>query len=412
MENYKGIYYNETKEQQYYEGGAHFPYKVLFNILLNLGGTLLKEECNNKYNNYDINKNNYIKNSKEKNIIKYKTRNLDNNDIYRNNPNTLVKHSSSKFMNNQENNRQKFISRNDANMLYNGYSYFNNRNYMTSNNINQSKKNIDNRLLQILLSKKEKEKEKHHEEKNNDENNSNNKYSILNFFKSSHLRNRSEYYTNFENNKKNKINNEEKKQENSKNDFPSYIRNKINIIKSYNNGKYSLEINGKKQKLNENKELNNKNKDIISEDRVNPGNKPYLNYFENINKKSRNLGSNNYIEYKNTFENNKNDISSNYTNIYSNNYLFKTSDNNNNNQKNAVNNFLKVNINKEKNNLYIKEKNVEKNINNFGMQKYKKKKINQLCCFNQNNSKVKSGSNIFAKNINKINIIHNVKTLK
>ena len=44
MDNYKGIYYKETKEQKYYEGGAHFPYKVLFNILLNLGGTLSQDE--------------------------------------------------------------------------------------------------------------------------------------------------------------------------------------------------------------------------------------------------------------------------------------------------------------------------------------------------------------------------------
>ena len=404
MDNYKGIYYNETKEQQYYEGGAHFPYKVLFNILLNLGGTLSQNEYINNYNNNDdINRDNYIKNSRDKNLIKYKTRNIDNNDKYRNNPNTLIKHSSSKLNNNNENSKQKYISRNDANLIYNNYSYFNNRNYATSSNINHSKKNIDNHLLQILLSKKE--KEKNSEQKNNDENNSDNRYSFLQLFKNLHNRKRTEYYTNIEKINKIKINIEEKKQENSKNDFPSNLRNKINIIKSYNKGKYSLEINGKKQKFNENKEINNKNKDNTSEIKLNPQNNPYLSYFQNITKKSRNLGSNNYIEYKNTFENNKNDLSSNYTKIYSNNYLFKTSDNNDNNQRNENNNFLKVNINNGKKNSYIfreknlnnKEINVEKNQNNFGIQKYKRKKINQLYCFKQNNLKMKSGNNIFCK---------------
>ena len=33
MEEYKGIYYNDDKEQQYYEGGAHFKYKELYKIL-------------------------------------------------------------------------------------------------------------------------------------------------------------------------------------------------------------------------------------------------------------------------------------------------------------------------------------------------------------------------------------------
>ena len=33
MEDYKGIYYNDDKEQQYYEGGAHFKYKELYKIL-------------------------------------------------------------------------------------------------------------------------------------------------------------------------------------------------------------------------------------------------------------------------------------------------------------------------------------------------------------------------------------------
>lgn len=33
MEEYKGIYYNENAEQPYYEGGAHFKYNELYEIL-------------------------------------------------------------------------------------------------------------------------------------------------------------------------------------------------------------------------------------------------------------------------------------------------------------------------------------------------------------------------------------------
>ena len=36
MINYKGIFYKEQKEKKYYEGGAHFKYMDLVNILIDL----------------------------------------------------------------------------------------------------------------------------------------------------------------------------------------------------------------------------------------------------------------------------------------------------------------------------------------------------------------------------------------
>ena len=36
VENYKGVYFGNENEQKYYEGGAHFKYKDLYNILENL----------------------------------------------------------------------------------------------------------------------------------------------------------------------------------------------------------------------------------------------------------------------------------------------------------------------------------------------------------------------------------------
>ena len=36
MDNYKGLYYKESKEQRFYEGGAHFSYEELYEVLLYL----------------------------------------------------------------------------------------------------------------------------------------------------------------------------------------------------------------------------------------------------------------------------------------------------------------------------------------------------------------------------------------
>ena len=33
MEEYKGIYYNDVAQQQFFEGGAHFKYKELYKVL-------------------------------------------------------------------------------------------------------------------------------------------------------------------------------------------------------------------------------------------------------------------------------------------------------------------------------------------------------------------------------------------
>ena len=33
MQEYKGIYYGDTNEQKFYEGGAHFKYSDLYKIL-------------------------------------------------------------------------------------------------------------------------------------------------------------------------------------------------------------------------------------------------------------------------------------------------------------------------------------------------------------------------------------------
>jgi len=407
MDNFKGIYYKETKEQKYYEGGAHFPYKVLFNILLDLGGIVSHDEYNY---NYSTNEQNLLllKEKEERIRNKYKTRNFDQHDSnYKNNPNTLIKYSSQNILNNKENDKKNYISRNVKNSLYNNNIHLSKRNYGTSINIHLSKKNTDNHLLQILLNKKAKEKQ--NEEKNNDESSNDNRYSIINFYRNIHLRNRSQLSNNISNTKIIKINRNDKLVENSKNDFKDYIRKKINIIKSFKTDKRSLEINGNNKEVNNEKEIMNNNNKNIPEIQNNSQVKPFLSYFDNISKKSRNIVNNNLIEYNNTCENNKN--------LGNNNTLFKTS-NNNIKQENEINKGFIFKLTKDKNNIgnrfrnslfqtnIINNKEINIQPKNFILQKYKKKKINQICCFNHDNGKTKSGNNIFAKNINKINIIH------
>jgi hypothetical protein len=57
MEEYKGIYYNDDKEQQYYEGGAHFKYKELYKILEELAKKINSKKIPKKNKNVRIYKN-------------------------------------------------------------------------------------------------------------------------------------------------------------------------------------------------------------------------------------------------------------------------------------------------------------------------------------------------------------------
>lgn len=79
MEEYKGIYFNEKKEQKFYEGGAHFKYRDLVRMLESIGG---KSQMN-------INITTSTQNiSSVKTLPKPKTRNVILNDSTNNNNNS------------------------------------------------------------------------------------------------------------------------------------------------------------------------------------------------------------------------------------------------------------------------------------------------------------------------------------
>ena len=94
MDNYRGIYFNNQKEQKYFEGGAHFKYKDLYNKLLELYNKRNNIYFPHKYldlylsprnNNKNIEKNEdnnsikIVKNEKSCTNSKKKTRNKKNN---------------------------------------------------------------------------------------------------------------------------------------------------------------------------------------------------------------------------------------------------------------------------------------------------------------------------------------------
>ena len=107
-DEYKGIFYEDNSERNYYEGGAHFSYEELFNTLLNIQ----KQQAINENKNKSLNKKNEIdkerilkqvpivsrqKNFSMKNIfscdnqiIKNKIQKINNNNIKKiNNDNNL-----------------------------------------------------------------------------------------------------------------------------------------------------------------------------------------------------------------------------------------------------------------------------------------------------------------------------------
>lgn len=487
MENYKGLYYNDSKEQKYFEGGAHFKYQSLFKVLLSLGGKLKEEEYYNKpalTQNYreekiQIDKDiNYLLKKVEGKKSKFKTRNLAQFN-YVNNPNTKVK-LNTRILSNKDHlsikNENNFHSRNvNTNQLLerNNNSYFNKTTTSVINN--NIKNNINSNLINYLLYKKEiakKNEEKNNDTinpviNNNDNNNSNGKHSISHCYKYIHNRNRSDAFINFNNNvisSISKINSSKNIENDNKSNVINYHKKIMinrsnknnNIMKNNNyekndnyyikisNNKFSLE--NKKQEVNENNENEKGEKTNINKSRNNGPilyyNSKYsnlkerlkseLSYDKNI-KRSRNIINKNIISY-NTCEINNNNTNINYRKKYINNYIprienkskiendiYNFSDNLNNINNN---NFIRtINNTSNNNNLYTngsyenkisktlnaknKIKILKPNGNNFIIQKYIKKKINQLCVFNQNNCKIKGGKVNLSNKKNELSGIKN-----
>ena len=174
MDNYKGIYFNNSKSLKYYEGGAHFSYKELYNELQILYNKINKINIALKKENVDdffLKKNNEKKNmsifsvtqrEKSSNSNLGKTRNKKQNNLSK----------SDSIDNNNYQDINLDIIKNSTNRL----SYYNkgyhkmhhnsiNKNYVLYNK--KMKKN-----LSVIDKYKEKDKQISFDTKYNDVNNS------------------------------------------------------------------------------------------------------------------------------------------------------------------------------------------------------------------------------------------------
>ena len=438
MENYKGVYYNEKKEQKFYEGGAHFKFKDLFNMLKVLGGVLPEEDhikpsnsfiknvSNDRENNLDININS-IFNEEQEEKLKQKSRNI-NQFNYINNPNTQITfNKNNRSKNNNLSIKKSFMapSRNvDRNSLF--FDEINkNYNNINSSTFNYSIKNdLKNNLTQTFLHKRR--NNLNSEEKINNINNNSN-YIYLNNLKYIHNRNRSDAYIksinhNLEDIKKYHIMNKNLKAPSKKVFIPKYkynfnYSNNINDIKlsqlNNNKNKANSKLNIRKNNYSiaYGKDTNNYLKDKIDNNLLNNYN--FLNYGEY----SKNVFNKNMNEYKKEFEFKKDN---DYKGKSINNFFGSTNDNKidylkNSNSGMNMNKYINGTMNNKrylfcnnlsmKNNLNINDKNLKNAKNDSLFQKYIKKRISQLSIFNNNNNMGDAG-----RNINK-NISRNIKSM-
>jgi hypothetical protein len=480
MDNYKGIYYHDSKEQRFYEGGAHFKYDALFKVLLAIGGQLSNDE--NEYSPISPFKKCQIKSNKDIDSLlrkvegkksRYKTRNIVPFD-YLNNPNTQINlHSHKSILH-----KTAFLTKKDfsSRNIKNDNSFlFDKNNLNTDKNIsslsinNLNKNNMSKNLVNILLNRKENVFKKVEEKTN--------KYNILNFTKYIHHRNKSEFYENRNNStaknnsisKNNIINSirkivivnepfnkkkDEKMQINKScinNDFKdnnqetSAIKgddkdnnnnnnNDNNNNNNNNNNDNNIIINNNNDNNNNINNINNvknlfvkikekkypliygKSKLFIQKDGLKLNNRSSFHKKNNV-KKSRNVLNTNIIGYSNIYENNKtsNDINKNsYKKKFVKKYLFCSTENKKDNSyinKNDMNKNIISNYNNnlspignnifKSHNIKNKEKILRTNGNDLILKKYIRKKINQLCVFNNNNGKIKNG-----KALNKLDKIN------
>lgn len=395
MDNYKGIFYNDSKEQHYYEGGAHFRYKDLYDMLTILGGLLPEKDYDIDsaliIDNNNTNLDNYLNKKKAKN----RTRNF-NQINYVNNPNTQLTFNKQNLLKNNLNNTSKDLnkikSRNNKNYFGEKNNNYNRTNTSIYNKYNQN--TIRNNLMQTFLNKKERSN-LNKEQKNNDKFNNYKDYINFENFKYIYANNKNFLNNKYFNRKKslNKLNSKNIQNDNMKSNY---------IINSYNSNSNKL-INIKKDK-NELNYLNNKFNIFF------PKNNNKNNYSRNIENKI-------IIGCGKSTDNIKN-LNFNQNNLNS--FIHQKTNNFIHNMKNCSSGINSFNYNRKLmiygNNLFINkcenknDININKNNNNdlFSQKNYRNK-INQLFELNQNMNLNKSKKKSMSRNLNNIFNSQNIK---
>ena len=438
MDNYKGIYYNESKEQKYFEGGAHFRYKDLFKTLMDLGGIMPEDNYNNTSKNNEINKNNdkilSLSNLLQKNQekkINQKTRNI-NQFNYVNNPNTRITFNKNSI------NKTKYLVKKNSfinhsrNVDNNHFFDETNKNYTNVNtfSFNNNKKSfLKNNMTQNLILEKGINLE--NEEKTNNLS-ANKKYIHLKNLKNEHNRNRSDVYIKNIKNISQDIKEIKKYNKNNVNQNIRIKNNKI-LIPKYNLNKNNCNNNSKFSNTNNifNKCINlllnvkkssynvsyGKNKNYYLKDKINTG---FItkNNFNKYTSQSKNKIKQNIIRNKRNFGN-KNDINNNGKFL---NDIFRFTQNkisnklkNSSSEFNVNQNMTKTMNNKRSfqgNNLSAKKEiNLSSN-NDLFKQKYTKKNINQIRIYNQINNLGKNSHKNLSRNVNNMKSLYNAQSIK
>ena len=362
MDNYKGLYYKETKEQKFYEGGAHFPYEELYEILVYLKEEQdkqlkkeMKEQNKNKQNDknptvveensnihiYDLIQNH--NNNNNANKAKTRTRNVMNSCFY-NNPNTMIKKSvgKNKSKNQQINIGISFNEKKDQSKsrnYKNDYGLFYNK---TSNQANRDDKNI---IQEVNISgiKTRNNISNYLQRKYIGKNNSTNQMKHRKINLNNYL------YSNIQK----EYNRNNITEKNFRND--SYILNNSKKFQLYNNLEHS-----KTKNLNNSNNYSKGKKVNSSTSKINNINiNDYLNNKGHLNKRQRNFSglngqiSHNINNYINVNINNHNNINVNINNVsYKNNR-------NQRNKNNSLNGIL-MTLNKSNNRKYSNNKVKEK----------------------------------------------------
>ena len=394
MDNYKGIFYNDSKEQHYYEGGAHFRYKDLYDMLTILGGLLPEKDYDIDsaliIDNNNTNLDNYLNKKKAKN----RTRNF-NQINYVNNPNTQLTFNKQNLLKNNLNNTSKDLNKIKSRNNKNYFGEKNNNYNRTNTSIYKYNQNtIRNNLMQTFLNKKERSN-LNKEQKNNDKFNNYKDYINFENFKYIYANNKNFLNNKYFNRKKslNKLNSKNIQNDNMKSNY---------IINSYNSNSNKL-INIKKDK-NELNYLNNKFNIFF------PKNNNKNNYSRNIENKI-------IIGCGKSTDNIKN-LNFNQNNLNS--FIHQKTNNFIHNMKNCSSGINSFNYNRKLmiygNNLFINkcenknDININKNNNNdlFSQKNYRNK-INQLFELNQNMNLNKSKKKSMSRNLNNIFNSQNIK---
>ena len=366
MEEYKGIYYGDETEQNYYEGGAHFKYIKLYKILEKLAKERNAEE--KKQNMLYVHKSNNLNKSNNKNINK-KTRNIiDNIDANKFQYNT-INNNYNNINYNFQNNYNIFLSinkENNKNKLDNNLSIPNHKKEIDSRNKDSIKafKGRPNTILKdslqkILYTKKNKILSSSMENKNNTK------------IKVKLPLNLKKFIPEFNPNNTQKINNYSLNKTYKNDGDINLNNNSTNRIKDYNN------IDSKSLLLNNNSTItqdvqsniqniqnisySNVNKMSLKTERIQPvwGKKKEKRIVEKNNQLKENNNIFNKINFSNSIK-----ISRKTHNIINKRIIGKKNIDNNSKEKSVSEILNKTKIDKAKINLFLNKSNKKKNIKN------------------------------------------------